>query len=95
MYSRWVHPLGWKIEWGYQPWQLKTYHQQSSLTLQAGWKDKVDIGLDLHRDIQYKSDRALTPIEPCRVLTPIDLDALEARASEEGVETDICRLCHV
>ena len=35
---------GWKIAWGYQPWQLRTYRQQKGLTLQAGWEDKVDFG---------------------------------------------------
>ena len=39
---------GWKIDWGYQPWQLRTYRKQRGLTLQAGWKDKVDFGLDLY-----------------------------------------------
>ena len=42
---------GWKIEWGYQPWHLMTYQQQKGLTLQAGWEDKLDFGLDLYRDI--------------------------------------------
>ena len=42
---------GWKIEWGYQPWHLMTYRQQKGLTLQAGWEDKLDFGLDLYRDI--------------------------------------------
>ena len=41
---------GWKIEWGYQPWHLMTYRQQKGLTLQAGWEDKLDLGLDLYRD---------------------------------------------
>ena len=30
---------GWKINWGCQPWQLKTYHEQKVLTLQAGLED--------------------------------------------------------
>ena len=34
---------GWKIEWGYHPWHLKTYQQKKGLTLQAGWEDKVDL----------------------------------------------------
>ena len=42
---------GWKIDWGYQPWQLRTYRQQKRLTLQAGWEDRVDFGLDLYWDI--------------------------------------------
>ena len=41
---------GWKIEWGCQPWHLMTYRQQKGLTLQAGWEDKLDFGLDLYRD---------------------------------------------
>ena len=40
---------GWKIEWGYHPRHLVTYRQQKGLTLQAGWGDKVDFGLDLYR----------------------------------------------
>ena len=39
---------GWKIDWGSLPWQLRTYRQQRGLTLQAGWEDKVDFGLDLY-----------------------------------------------
>ena len=27
-----------------------TYRQQKGLTLQAGWEDKLDFGLDLYRD---------------------------------------------
>ena len=42
---------GWKVEWGCQPWHLMTYQQQKGLTLQAGWEDKLDFGLDLYRDI--------------------------------------------
>ena len=42
---------GWKIKWGYQPWHLMAYRQQKGLTLQAGWEDKLDFGLDLYRDI--------------------------------------------
>ena len=41
---------GWKIEWGCQPWHLMTYRQQKGLTLQAGWEDKLDFGLDLYRN---------------------------------------------
>ena len=41
---------GWKIDWGYLPWQLRTYRQQKGLTLQAGWEDKVDVGIELYRD---------------------------------------------
>ena len=41
---------GWKIEWGCQPWHLMTYQHQKGLTLQAGWEDKLDFGLDLYRD---------------------------------------------
>ena len=55
---------GWKIDWGYQPWQLRTYQQQKRLTLQADWEDRVDFGLDLYRDI---------PMVPRRIPTPIPL----------------------
>ena len=86
---------GWKIEWGYQPWQLKTYHQQKALTLQAGWEDRVDFGLHLHQDIQYKPSKIPILAHPHRTLAPIDLDALEVRETEEQVETDVCRVCHI
>ena len=83
---------GWKIEWGCQPWHLMTYRQQKGLTLQAGWEDKLDFGLDLYRDTFEASLRILTPISSPRVLTPIDLDALGIEDSGLGLPTDICRL---
>ena len=86
---------GWKIEWGCQPWHLMTYRQQKGLTLQAGWEDKLDFGLDLHRDTFEASLRILTPIPSPRVLTPIDLDALEIEDTELDLPTDICRLSHI
>ena len=49
------------------------------LTLQAGWEDKLDFGLDLYRDPFEASLRILTPIYSPRALTPVDLDALEAK----------------
>ena len=85
---------GWKIEWGCQPWHLMTYRQQKGLTLQAGWEDKLDFGLDLYRDTFEASLRTLTPIPSPRVLTPIDLDALEIEDTELDLPTDICRLSH-
>ena len=86
---------GWKIEWGCQPWHLMTYRQQKGLTLQAGWEDKLDFGLDLHRDTFEASLRILTPIPSPRVLTPIDLDALEIEDTELDLPKDICRLSHI
>ena len=86
---------GWKIEWGCQPWHLMTYRQQKGLTLQAGWEDKLDFGLDLYRDPFEASLRILTPIYSPRVLTPIDLDALEANDPELELPTDVCKLSHV
>ena len=86
---------GWKFDWGYQPWQLKTYRQQKGLTLQAGWEDRVDFSLDLYRDIQYKPQRIPVPIDPHRVLTPINLDTLEAREAELEANMDICKVCHI
>ena len=83
---------GWKIEWGCQPWHLMTYRQQKGLTLQAGWEDKLDFGLDLHRDTFEASLKILTPILSPRVLTPIDLDALEIEDTELDLPTDICKL---
>ena len=68
---------GWKIDWGSLPWQLRTYGQQRGLTLQAGWENKVDFGLDLYRDIPVESLRFLVPTGPSEVLKPEDLDIQE------------------
>ena len=86
---------GWKIEWGYQPWHLMTYRQQKGLTLQAGWEDKLDFGLDLYRDTFEASLKILTPILSPRVLTPIDLDALEVKDTELDLPSDVCKLTHI
>ena len=86
---------GWKIEWGCQPWHLNTYRQQKGLTLQAGWEDKLDFGLDLYRYTFEASLRILTPIHTPRVLTPVDLDALEAKDTELDLPTDVCKLTHI
>ena len=48
---------GWKIEWGYQLWQLRTYWQQRGLTLQAGWEDRVDFGINVYQEIPVVSQR--------------------------------------
>ena len=86
---------GWKIEWGCQPWHLMTYRQQKGLTLQAGWEDKLDFGLELYRDPFEASLRILTPIHSPRVLTPVDLDALEVKDPELDLPTDVCKLSHI
>ena len=86
---------GWKIEWGCQPWHLMTYRQQKGLTLQAGWEDKLDFGLDLYRNTFEASLKILTPILSPRVLTPIDLDALEVRDTELDFSTDVCKLTRI
>ena len=86
---------GWKIEWGCQPWHLMTYRQQKGLTLQAGWEDKLDFGLDLYRDTVEASLKILTPILSPRVLTPIDLDALEVKDTELDLPTDVCKLTQI
>ena len=86
---------GWKIEWGCQPWHLMTDRQQKGLTLQAGWEDKLDLGLDLFRDTFEASLKILTPIHSPRVLPPIDLDALEIEDTELGLPTEVCRLSHI
>ena len=65
---------GWRIEWGCYPWHFKTYRQQKGLTLQAGWEDKVDFGVDLYRDIPEVPQRILTPIHSPEVLTPVGLN---------------------
>ena len=80
---------GWKVEWGCQPWHLMTYRQQKGLTLQAGWEDKLDFGLDLYRDIPGVPQKVLTPIHSPEVLTPVDLDALEIR----DIELDLLYRC--
>ena len=86
---------GWKVEWGCQPWHLMTYRQQKGLTLQAGWEDKLDFGLDLYRDTFEASLRVLTPIHSPEVLTPVDLDALEVKDPELDPPTDVCKLSHI
>ena len=86
---------GWKIEWGCQPWHLMTYRQQKGLTLQAGWEDKLDFGLELYRDPLEASLRILTPIHSLRVLTTVDLDALEVKDPELDLSTDVCKLSHI
>ena len=86
---------GWKIEWGCQLWHLMTYRQQKGLTLQAGWEDKLDFGLDLYRDTFEASLKILTSILSPRVLTPIDLDALEVRDTELDSPTDVCKLTRI
>ena len=86
---------GWKIDWGCQPWHLMTYRQQKGLTLQAGWEDKLDFGLDLYRDIFEASLKILTPVLSPRVLTPIDLDTLEVKDTELDLPTDVCKLTHI
>ena len=86
---------GWKIEWGCQPWHLMTYRQQKGLTLQAGWEDKLDFGLDLYRDTFEASLKILTPILSPRVLTQIDLDALEVGDTELDFPTDVCKLARI
>ena len=72
-----------------------TYRQQKGLTLQAGWEDKLDFGLDLYRDTFEVFPRILTPIPSPEVLTPVDLDALEVRDTELDHFTDVCRLSHI
>ena len=86
---------GWKVEWGCQPWHLMTYRQQKGLTLQAGWEDKLDFGLDLYRDTFEASLRILTPIPSPEVLTPVDLDALEVKNTDLGFPIDVCKLSHI
>ena len=72
-----------------------TYRQQKGLTLQAGWEDKLDFGLDLYRDIPEVPQRILTPIHTPEVLTPVDLNNLEIKDMELGLPTDTCKLSHI
>ena len=76
---------------GYQAWQLRTYQQQKGLTLQAGWEDRVDFGLDIP-EVPW---RIPTPIPSPELLTPIDLDALETEGTGLVPTTDICKVCHI
>ena len=69
-----------------------TYRQQKGLTLQAGWEDELDFGLDLYRDTFEASLRILTPIQ---VLTPVDRDALEIKNTNLGFPTYVCKLSHI
>ena len=85
---------GWKINWGYQPWQLRTYREQKGLTLQAGWEDRVDFGIELYQDIPIRSRPIWIPLNLLRILTPIDL-ALEAEGSGPEIRTDTCKVCHI
>ena len=86
---------GWKIEWGCHSWHLMTYRQQRGLTLQAGWEDKLDFGLDLYRDILEVPQRILTPIHSPEVLTPVDLNAIEIKDTETDFPTDVCKLSQI
>ena len=88
-------PWGWKIEWGYQPWKLRTHRQQKGLTLQAGWEDRVDFGLDLYQDIPIVPQGIPVSKGPPKVLTPVDLNALEVEANESEITTDTCKVCHI
>ena len=72
-----------------------TYRQQKGLTLQAGWEDKLDFGLDLYRDTFEASLRILMAIHSPEVLTPVDLDALEVKNTELDFPTDVCKLTHI
>ena len=83
---------GWKLDWGSLPWQLRTYQQQRGLTLQAGWEDKVDFGLDLYQDRPVELLRFLVPTGPSEVLKPEDLDIQEFKPK---VRTDSCQTCHI
>ena len=70
---------GWKIDWGCLPWQLRTYRQQRGVTLQAGWEDKVDFGIELYRGRPVESLRYMVPTGPPETLKPEDLDVAETR----------------
>ena len=72
-----------------------TYQQQKGLTLQAGWEDKLDFGLDLYRDTLEVSQKILTPIHSPEVLTPVDLDALEIKDTELDLPIYVCKLSHI
>ena len=88
-------PWGWKIEWGSQIWQLRTFRQQVGLILQAGWEDKIDFGLDLYRDIPVVSPKTLVSKNRFQVLSPVDLSALRGETDKPEVVTDTCKVCHL
>ena len=77
---------------GYLPWQLRTYRQQRGLTLQAGWEDKVDFGIELYRDRPVESLRFMVPVGPPETFKPEDLDIAESRST---VRTDTCQVHHI
>ena len=85
-------PWGWKIEWGSQPWQIRTFRQQGGLTLQAGWEDKFDSGLDLFRTSPVVISQSLVSENRFQILTPVDLDALGSEPAKPDVITDICKV---
>ena len=86
---------GWKIEWGYQTWQLRTYRQQRELTLQAGWEDRVDFGINLYQEVPVVPQRVPEPVPTFEVLPPIDLNALEAEETKLEPITDTCEVGHI
>ena len=86
---------GWRINWGSQPWQLKTYREQKGLTLQAGWEDRVDFGIELYHEVPVRLKPIRIPLHSSRTLTPINLDTVETEKAESEVRTDICKVCHI
>ena len=58
--------------------------------LQAGWEDRVDFDLNVYRDITIASPQILTSPSSFEILTPIDLDALEAEEIELEPVTGVC-----
>ena len=86
---------GWRINWGSQPWQLKTYHEQKGLTLQAGWEGRVDFGIELYQEVPVRLKPIWIPLDSSRTLTPINLDTVETKKAESEVRTDICKVCHI
>ena len=85
----------WKIEWGYQSWKLRTYRQQRGLTLQAGWEDRVDYGINLYREIPVVSLQIPKPVPTSEVVPPIDLNTLEAGGSKSEPITATCEVSHI
>ena len=71
---------------------VKNLSTAKRVNLQAGYKDKVDFGLDLYQDIPVESLRFLVPTGPPEVLKPEDLDIQECKWK---VRTDICQTCHI
>ena len=65
------------------------------MTLQAGWEDRVDSGINLYREIPVVSLKIPKPVPTSEVLPPIDLNALAAEGSKLESITGTCEASHI